>query len=81
MKDKKPTELSNEELIKEEKKINAVTIAFASILIISFAAILFLTIKKGFSALIVVPLGLFPLLIVCINKMKELKKEIKSRNL
>lgn len=81
MKNKKPAEMSNDELIKNEKKLKALTLVFAGILIVSFVTILILRMRKDFSPVIATPIALFPLLIVLINNWNELKKEIKSRNL
>lgn len=81
MKNKKLTEISNEELIKTEKKIKALTAVFAGVLIVLFATALFLIIKKGTVAIIATPVALLLLFIVSLSNWKELKKEIKARNL
>jgi len=81
MTNKKPAEQSNEELLKNEKTIKGLTLAFAVVLIVLFVTIIFLTIKKGFSALSVVPIALLPILIIGLNNWNELKKEIKLRSL
>ncbi len=74
-------DLSNEELLTNEKKMKAITLVFAVLLIFLFSSIILLTVKKGFSVLIVTPIALFPLLIIMLNNWNDLKKEIKLRNL
>lgn len=81
MKNKNFTELSNEELLKNEKTLKTITIMLAGAVFILFIINIFLAFKKGFSALTVVPIALLPIVIVNINSLKEVKKEIKSRNL
>jgi len=79
---KKPlADLSDSELLNNEKKIKALTLVFAGLLIVLFFAIIYLTARKGFSVLIVTPIALLPLLIVLLNNWNDLKKEIKVRNL
>ena len=81
MNNKKPAELSNEELISNEKRMKAITIAFAVILTLSFAATFILILQEGFTVSIVTPIALLPLLVIFVNNWKGLKQEIKSRNL
>jgi hypothetical protein len=81
MENKKITEISNEELIKNEKRMRSIISAFGGILLISFAATIFLSFQKGFSAFVVTPIALLPVFIISVNNWKEMKKEIKSRNL
>jgi hypothetical protein len=81
MKNKALTEISNEELLKNEKKMKALTAVFAGVLIILFATTILVTLKRGFSALVVTPIALLLLFSVTFNSWNELKKEIKSRNL
>ncbi len=81
MKNKKLNELSNEELLKNEKSLKVVTYMLAGAILVLFAAGIFLTFRKGFSALSVIPIALFPIVILNLNSLKEIKTEIKSRNL
>lgn len=78
---KKPADMTNEELIKHEKITKTSAITFMGVLIVSFVVIVSLMIKKGFTALIVTPIALLPILILLLNNWNETKKEIKSRNL
>jgi uncharacterized membrane protein len=70
MKAKKTTELTNEELIKNEKTIKILVISLAVLLLFLFASAIFVT-----------SLGLLPILFILYNYWNELKKEIKVRNL
>ncbi|WP_316804442.1 redox-active disulfide protein 2 [Pedobacter nototheniae] len=77
----KIAEISNEELIKTERKIKGLTLVFTGVLIVLFTVNILLTVKKGFSAIIVIPIALLPILVININSWSKLKKEIKRRNL
>jgi len=81
MNNRKPADLSNEELIRDEKNIKTLTLIFMGVLLVLFASTIFLTFKNGFSAMSVIPIALLPILIMNINNWNALKKEIKSRNL
>ena len=81
MSTKKFTEMSNEELLKSQKTIKTVTSIFAGMLMFLIAINIFLAFKKGFSALNVVPVALLPIFIININTLKEIKKELNSRNI
>ncbi|PIF46974.1 hypothetical protein CLU96_4020 [Chryseobacterium sp. 52] len=75
------TEYTNEELISNEKKAKAITIMLMVAILLLFISTMFLTFKKGFSALSVVPIALLPILIININNWNKLKKEKANRNL
>lgn len=81
MADNKLAEISNEDLIKNEKKVKGLTLVFAGVLIVLFTVNILTSLKKGFSAVTIIPIALLPILIININSWKELKKEIKRRNL
>lgn len=74
-------ELSNEELLKREKMIITVTYTLAGMLLLLFGLGIFLTFKKGFTALTVVPIALLPIVIINIGNIKKIKAERKLRNL
>ena len=38
-----------------------------------------LSIKKGFSTLVVVPFALLPIVLINVNSLKQIKKELESR--
>ena len=81
MKTKKPNEMTNEELLKNEKTIKSVTYTLSGMLLVLFVLNIFLAFKKGFSALFVVPLALLPIVIINLNTLKEIKKEQGIRKL
>lgn len=82
MKDTKSiSEYTDEELINNEKKIKILTIMLMVAIIILFLSTIFLTFKKGFSALSVIPIALLPILIMNINNWNKLKKEKVNRDL
>jgi len=82
MKETKPiTEYSDEEIISNEKKVKVLTIMLMVAILLLFLSTMFLTFKKGFSALTVVPIALLPILIMNINNWNKLKKEKVNRNI
>ncbi|WP_131536756.1 redox-active disulfide protein 2 [Pedobacter nototheniae] len=81
MTDNKLAGISNEELIKNEKKAKGLTLVFTGVLIVLFTVNTITCLKNGFSAVTIVPIALLPVLIININSWKELKKEIKRRDL
>lgn len=81
MKNKLITEYTDEELISNEKKLKIMTILMMCLLVMLFAVLLILTIKKGFNPLLIVPLALFPLLVINFVNLSNLKKEKKRRKL
>lgn len=81
MAEKKIEDMSNEELLKNEKTISAVTYTLAGMLLLLFGLGIFLTFKKGFTALTVVPIALLPIVIINFSNIKKIKTERKLRNL
>ncbi|MFP9099688.1 redox-active disulfide protein 2 [Flavobacterium sp. RHBU_24] len=81
MKSKKPAEMTNEELLKSKKILAPVTYMLAGMLGLLFCLNIYNSLTKGFSALSVVPIALLPILIINLNAIKEINKEIKARNL
>lgn len=79
MKSNKFNEMSTEELLKNEKSLKTVTYIFAVILTFLFIINIYIALHKGFSATQVIPLALLPILILNLNTLKEIKKELKSR--
>lgn len=78
---KKPTELTNDELIKQEKTMKGLTLTFAGILIVLFGVTLFSMFKKGFSSTVITPVIFLPLLVINLKNWKDLKEEKKARGL
>lgn len=81
MSTKKYTQMSDEELLKSQKSIKTITALLAGMLLFLFSINIFLAFKKGFSTLNAVPIALLPIVIININTLKEIKKELNSRNI
>jgi len=81
MKTRKPADLNDFELIRDEKKYKFLTIAMFIAIAILIASGIFFSSQKGFSATSVMPIAFLPILIVNITTWNALKKEIKLRNL
>jgi hypothetical protein len=79
MSKKKFSEMTTEELLKSEKSLKGVTYGFAVVLTFLFIINIYIALHKGFSATQVIPLALVPILILNLNTLKEIKKELKSR--
>lgn len=79
MKTKKFAEMTTEELVKTEKTSKGVTYAFVILLILLLGANVFLVLKKGFGPLQIIPFTLLPLLFLNFYNLKQIKKELKSR--
>lgn len=71
--------LTSEELVKKEKFLKMTVYMLGGALVLLFVLTIYNTTQKGFSALNVVPLGLLPMLILNINNLNEIRKELKSR--
>jgi multidrug efflux pump subunit AcrB len=81
MSKKSLSELSDEELLKNEKSLKTITALLLGAILVLFIINIFLAFKKGLSALSAVPIALLPIMIINFNSLKEMKEEIKSRNL
>lgn len=81
MKSKKPVEMTNEELLKNKKTFSVVTYTLAAMLLLLFGLSIYNSFTKGFSALNVVPIALMPIVIINLNSIAEINKEIKARKL
>jgi hypothetical protein len=81
MTDKKPSELTNEALIKTEKNLKILISIFIGVLIALFGTAIYVTFTKGFTATVVTPIALSVVLIILIRNWKEHKAEIKTRGL
>ncbi|MCP9752062.1 hypothetical protein [Ferruginibacter sp. HRS2-29] len=75
------SEISDQELLRNEKLLKTLIPVFITALVILFVSSIFLGLRKGFSALSVVPVALLPVLIINIKSRQEIRKEIKARNL
>lgn len=79
MKDKKLSELSLDELVKEEKKRSAIHISFSVIIGLLVGVVTYATIKKGFTATTTLPLAFIPIYLIIRNSWQSVRKEIISR--
>ncbi|KAF2333257.1 hypothetical protein [Flavobacterium daemonense] len=79
---KKPEEMSNEELLKNETILKTIMYLLIFFAVILLAAGIWLIIeKKQFNALTITPMMLGIIVMVNANNLKALKKERKSRGL
>lgn len=79
---KKPHEMSNEELLKQEKTLKAsVYMLLISSIVILLIGLFLLFYKKQFIALLAIPISFVTIIIVNSNLLKEIQKEIASRGL
>lgn len=81
MKTKKYIDMSDEELLKNYKLIKNINAMLAGMLLFLLVINIFLAFKNGFSVLSTVPVALLPIFIININNIKEIKKELTSRNI
>ncbi|RKR09438.1 hypothetical protein C8C83_1071 [Flavobacterium sp. 90] len=79
MKTKRFSEMTTEELLKSEKTSKITTYTFAGILFLLFLVNIFLFSKKGFTASLVIPFALLPILFLNFKTLNDIKKELKSR--
>lgn len=76
----KLSEQSNEELLKNKKALSTVTGVLVGMLIVLLIITIYSSITKGvFSPLIAVPFALSPMVIMNYQKIKEIRKELRSR--
>ncbi|MGC4057974.1 MAG: hypothetical protein QM743_07605 [Chitinophagaceae bacterium] len=81
MKTRKPSEMSDEMLLKQEKAVKTgVYVLSVALLILLLIQIILLT-RRGFTATIAIPFALIPIVLVNVRTHKELQAEIKKRNL
>lgn len=79
MKNQKPNEMSTEKLLEQQKTIKVVTGTLAGMLIILLILGIFLAVEQKLYAFIPIPIALLPIVFVNINNLKEIKKELNSR--
>nr|WP_322625222.1 hypothetical protein [uncultured Flavobacterium sp.] len=81
MKTNKFAEMPDEKVLSLEKTLTAIIIIFSVFMVILLGAVIYVNVTKGFSGLTVLPLGVAPILLLNVNNLKELRKEMKNRNL
>ncbi|OYU80830.1 MAG: redox-active disulfide protein 2 [Flavobacterium sp. BFFFF1] len=75
------TQLSTDELIKKKKTVSVVTGTLAGMQIALLGLGIWITMHQGFTALVVIPVALLPILIMNFNMIADIKKELAARNL
>lgn len=68
-----------ESLNKKQKLLKMITAMLGGMLLILLVLAIYISFKKGFSALVVVPIALMPILMLNIISIKNIQKELKSR--
>jgi CHASE2 domain-containing sensor protein len=81
MRSKPISEYTDEELISNEQKMKILTVMLGVSITLLFLASMALMLKKGFSPIMIIPICLFPLVVVNIINWQNLKKEKQRRNL
>ncbi len=71
--------MSDEELLKKQKLTSTVTGILAGMLLLLLILATYISLTKGFSALIVIPIALSPTLMMNFKTVKDIKQELKSR--
>lgn len=79
MKTENLKEMSDEELLKKKRITSTATGVLAGMLLLLLILATYISLTKGFSALIVIPIALSPTLILNFKTVKEIKLELKSR--
>ena len=81
MKESKFAELSNEALLKNEKRFNGLMIAqIVALALLIFAAVV-ITLKKGFGLFTIFPLIFVSFVFISLISLREIRKEIQLRQL
>ncbi len=78
--EKKLNETSTEELLKNKKTLIVITGLLAVVLVILLIKTIYSSVTKGYDSLIAVPLALSPIVIINYKKIRDIQKELQSRN-
>lgn len=81
MKTNKLTDLTDQELILEQKKRKSTSISYSIIIGIMIGVSIYGYIKNGFSFFTVMPVMFFPIFIINWKNYQEAINEVKSRNI
>jgi asparagine N-glycosylation enzyme membrane subunit Stt3 len=73
------SEMSVEKHQQQAKTIKVVTGTLVGMLLVLLVMAIMLSIKKGFSALVIIPFALLPIVLINVNSLKQIKKELESR--
>lgn len=68
-----------ESLQKKQKLLKMVTAMLGGMLMVLLVLAIYISFKKGFSALVVVPIALMPILMLNVISIKNIQKELTSR--
>ncbi|SFQ22962.1 hypothetical protein SAMN05444144_10267 [Flavobacterium akiainvivens] len=68
-------------LLNLEKTVKAVLYMFAAAIVIMLITTIYTSVTRGFSAVSVLPVAFLPILLLNVNNLNEIKKEIKARGL
>lgn len=75
------SELSTKDLLAKKKTTVFVAAFFGGILTVLFIVTILITIKDVFTPFLCLPFAFLPILIININEVNSLNKEVKSREL
>ena len=82
MKSKSWSEMSTETLLRQSKTMKIMTGILIGMLLLLFVLNIVMISGKGFNpALMIVPVALLPIVFINVNTVKEIKKELDSRNI
>ena len=79
MKNQKPSEMSTEKLLQQQKTIKLVTGLLAGMLTVLLVMGIFLAVEQKLYAFIPIPIALLPIVFLNLNNLKEIKKELDAR--
>jgi len=80
MADKKLQDTSTEKLLEQKKSITFLTGLLIGALLTLLAITTYISINQGFTPLLIVPFALLPILLLNVNTLRGIKKELRSRN-
>ena len=73
--------ISNEVLLKEQKKLKSLNTIYGIVLLVLFAISIYLSVSKGNYTMVAVSLGLFSIFVVNVQSLRDFKKEVIKRKL
>lgn len=77
---KKLQEMSSEKLLEQKKAIGFLVGLLTGALLALLAITIYISINQGFTPLFIVPFALLPILLLNVNTLRGIKKELRSRN-
>jgi Na+-transporting methylmalonyl-CoA/oxaloacetate decarboxylase beta subunit len=77
---KKLQEMSNEKLLEQKKAIGFLVGLLTGALLTLLAITIYISINQGFTPLLIIPFALLPILLLNVNTLRGIKKELHSRN-